>query len=75
MTTTSEKRKDASRESEIMRFPADQPLRLDSGARLDNLEIGEALLLHALAASGTGHALHGNASELITASKAIHELW
>ena len=39
MTTTSEKRKDASRESEIMRFPADQPLRLDSGARLDNLEI------------------------------------
>jgi len=39
MTATLDRRKDPARGSEIMRFPASKPLRLDSGAKIENLEI------------------------------------
>ncbi len=39
MSVTTERPKDPARESEIMRFPDGKPLRLDSGARLENFQI------------------------------------
>ncbi len=39
MTIVADRRKDAARDSEVMRFPADKPLRLDSGAELRGLEV------------------------------------
>ena len=39
MTVAADRRMDPAREAELIRFPADQPLQLDSGASLPNLEI------------------------------------
>ncbi len=43
--------------------------------RLGNLEIVEALLLHALATGCAGHAFDGDAAKLVAAGEAIDELW